>query len=175
MFPPFPFYHLIETEGFAKMARRLGWKSYGLPNYYVCFVLLSQCRDWIGRIEANEHTGVPLQRVEMLAFREVCRRFDFTFGFCSRLRGSEVRILFKKREDMIHKIETFLRQETKIWFFTRLELLLSGGVGWDVPRAFDEKVMAAIYRSHCATHMTKCALKVKLPVERLVGLQSLSS
>lgn len=38
MFPPFPFYHLIETEGFAKMARRLGWKSYGLPNYYVCFL-----------------------------------------------------------------------------------------------------------------------------------------
>jgi mannan polymerase complexes MNN9 subunit len=37
MFPPFPFYHLIETEGFAKMARRLGWKSYGLPNYFVSF------------------------------------------------------------------------------------------------------------------------------------------
>ena len=35
MFPPFPFYHLIETEGFAKMARRLGWKSFGLPNYFV--------------------------------------------------------------------------------------------------------------------------------------------
>ncbi|KAF2670148.1 hypothetical protein BT63DRAFT_446578 [Microthyrium microscopicum] len=35
MFPPFSFYHLIETEGFAKMARRLGWKSYGLPNYFV--------------------------------------------------------------------------------------------------------------------------------------------
>jgi mannan polymerase complexes MNN9 subunit len=35
MFPPFPFYHLIETEGFAKMARRLGWKSTGLPNYKV--------------------------------------------------------------------------------------------------------------------------------------------
>lgn len=35
MFPPFPFYHLIETEGFAKMASRLGWKSYGLPNYFV--------------------------------------------------------------------------------------------------------------------------------------------
>nr|POF08166.1 mannan polymerase complexes subunit mnn9 [Quercus suber] len=34
MFPPFAFYHLIETEGFAKMAHRLGWKSYGLPNYY---------------------------------------------------------------------------------------------------------------------------------------------
>ena len=41
MFPPFPFYHLIETEGFAKMARRLGWKSYGLPNYYVRFLLSS--------------------------------------------------------------------------------------------------------------------------------------
>lgn len=35
MFPPFPFYHLIETEGFAKMARRLGYQPYGLPNYLV--------------------------------------------------------------------------------------------------------------------------------------------
>jgi hypothetical protein len=35
MFPPFPFYHLIETEGFAKMAKRLGWSSFGLPNYKV--------------------------------------------------------------------------------------------------------------------------------------------
>lgn len=35
MFPPFAFYHLIETEGFAKMASRLGWKSWGLPNYKV--------------------------------------------------------------------------------------------------------------------------------------------
>ena len=35
MFPPFPFYHLIETEGFAKMARRLGWGCFGLPNYFV--------------------------------------------------------------------------------------------------------------------------------------------
>ncbi|KAF4629208.1 hypothetical protein G7Y89_g8934 [Cudoniella acicularis] len=35
MFPPFPFYHLIETEGFAKMARRLGWSATGLPNYKV--------------------------------------------------------------------------------------------------------------------------------------------
>lgn len=38
MFPPFSFYHLIETEGFAKMARRLNWKSYGLPNYLVYHV-----------------------------------------------------------------------------------------------------------------------------------------
>ena len=35
MFPPFPFYHLLETEGFAKMARRLGWTCWGLPNYFV--------------------------------------------------------------------------------------------------------------------------------------------
>lgn len=39
MFPPFPFYHLIETEGFAKMAMRLGWRSSGLPNYYVSLPL----------------------------------------------------------------------------------------------------------------------------------------
>ncbi len=39
MFPPFPFYHLMETEGFAKMARRLGWGCWGLPNYFV-----SQCQ-----------------------------------------------------------------------------------------------------------------------------------
>ena len=35
MFPPFAFYNLIETEGFAKMAKRLGWDSWGLPNYLV--------------------------------------------------------------------------------------------------------------------------------------------
>lgn len=35
MFPPFAFYHLIETEGFAKMAARLNWESFGLPNYLV--------------------------------------------------------------------------------------------------------------------------------------------
>jgi len=35
MFPPFAFYHLIETEGFAKMAKRLGWSSWGAPNYLV--------------------------------------------------------------------------------------------------------------------------------------------
>jgi mannan polymerase complexes MNN9 subunit len=40
MFPPFSFYHLIETEGFAKMAARLGWKSSGLPNYFVSFYFL---------------------------------------------------------------------------------------------------------------------------------------
>lgn len=35
MFPNFPFYHLIETEGFAKMAKRLNHEVFGLPNYLV--------------------------------------------------------------------------------------------------------------------------------------------
>jgi len=35
MFPAFPFYHLVETEGFAKMARRLGYTCWGLPHYFV--------------------------------------------------------------------------------------------------------------------------------------------
>jgi mannan polymerase complexes MNN9 subunit len=37
MFPAFSFYNLIETEGFAKMAKRLGWQATGLPNYKVRF------------------------------------------------------------------------------------------------------------------------------------------
>ncbi len=36
MFPAFPFYHLVETEGFAKMAKRLGYGVFGLPDYFVC-------------------------------------------------------------------------------------------------------------------------------------------
>lgn len=35
MFPSFPFYNLIETEGFTKMAKRLGYQAYGLPNYVI--------------------------------------------------------------------------------------------------------------------------------------------
>lgn len=35
MFPAFPFYHLVETEGFAKMAKRLGYSIFGLPDYFV--------------------------------------------------------------------------------------------------------------------------------------------
>lgn len=42
MFPAFPFYHLVETEGFAKMARRLGYTCWGLPDYYVSFFFPSQ-------------------------------------------------------------------------------------------------------------------------------------
>lgn len=37
-FPTFPFKHLIETEGFAMMAKRLGYGVYGLPNYIVFHV-----------------------------------------------------------------------------------------------------------------------------------------
>lgn len=38
MFPPFGFYHRIESEGFAKMAMRLGYQPWGLPNYLVTHV-----------------------------------------------------------------------------------------------------------------------------------------
>jgi mannan polymerase complexes MNN9 subunit len=34
-FPAFPFYHLLESEGFARMARRLGYICWGLPQYLV--------------------------------------------------------------------------------------------------------------------------------------------
>jgi len=37
MFPPFPFYHLIETEGFARMAKRLGWRYASLAHLIVQF------------------------------------------------------------------------------------------------------------------------------------------
>jgi mannan polymerase complexes MNN9 subunit len=56
MFPPFPFYHLIETEGFAKMANRLNWESYGLPNYLVGFPLPLHMRSSL-----NTFPGLPLQ------------------------------------------------------------------------------------------------------------------
>jgi hypothetical protein len=75
MFPPFPFYHLIETEGFAKMARRLGWKSYGLPNYYVRSFLVYA----ISRIFTDNRTGVPLQRVKV--------SFDVPIFFRLRVSG----------------------------------------------------------------------------------------
>lgn len=56
MFPPFAFYNLIETEGFAKMARRLGHQPYGLPHY-----LVSSCRFLAERGTAiNAYKGLPL-------------------------------------------------------------------------------------------------------------------
>lgn len=62
MFPPFPFYHLIETEGFAKMAKRLGWQSYGLPNYKVCVPDDADIKPEQNQVRTNKNnTGVPLQ------------------------------------------------------------------------------------------------------------------
>lgn len=58
MFPPFAFYHLLETEGFAKMARRLGYQPFGLPNYFVSLsrlVVLSLSKLIYGE------PGLPLQ------------------------------------------------------------------------------------------------------------------
>lgn len=55
MFPPFSFYHLIETEGFAKMAKRLGWQPWGLPNYKVSTPThITMCA------APNIHPGLPL-------------------------------------------------------------------------------------------------------------------
>lgn len=47
MFPPFAFYHLLETEGFAKMARRLGYVPFGLPNYFVRLHLILLWRRYL--------------------------------------------------------------------------------------------------------------------------------
>ena len=49
MFPPFAFYNLIETEGFAKMAKRLGWAATGLPNYKVHKRIHSSLSVWYSR------------------------------------------------------------------------------------------------------------------------------
>jgi mannan polymerase complexes MNN9 subunit len=38
MFPAFPFFHLVETEGFAKMVKRLGYEVIGIPDYFVCII-----------------------------------------------------------------------------------------------------------------------------------------
>ncbi|KAG1040566.1 hypothetical protein G6F46_008893 [Rhizopus delemar] len=35
IFPPFPYQHQVETEGFAKMAKAIGYEIWGLPNYLV--------------------------------------------------------------------------------------------------------------------------------------------
>ena len=79
MFPPFPFYHLIETEGFAKMASRLGWKSYGLPNYYVSssHLPLVLCDD------ADVDLGIPLQRMKDCENIEACECLALRAGRCS--------------------------------------------------------------------------------------------
>ncbi|KAI7887218.1 hypothetical protein K492DRAFT_121703 [Lichtheimia hyalospora FSU 10163] len=39
IFPTFPFQHQVETEGFAKMAKALGYQIWGLPNYLVYHII----------------------------------------------------------------------------------------------------------------------------------------
>jgi hypothetical protein len=34
-FPAYPFQHEVETEGFAKMAKAMGFGVYGLPSYII--------------------------------------------------------------------------------------------------------------------------------------------
>ena len=70
MFPPFPFYHLIETEGFAKMARRLGWSCWGLPNYFVSHPLITTALPL-----ADPGKGLSLQRMTEQAWKSL-----FCFG-----------------------------------------------------------------------------------------------
>lgn len=68
MFPPFPFYHLVETEGFAKMARRLGWESFGLPNYFVSLISPIYLALYLFpklKTLTERFAGVSLQRVSV--------------------------------------------------------------------------------------------------------------
>lgn len=39
IFPTFPYQHQVETEGFAKMAKALGYSVWGLPNYLVFHII----------------------------------------------------------------------------------------------------------------------------------------
>jgi hypothetical protein len=34
-FPAYPFHHQVETEGFAKMAKAMGFSVVGLPSYLI--------------------------------------------------------------------------------------------------------------------------------------------
>ncbi|KAI8337066.1 Anp1-domain-containing protein [Chlamydoabsidia padenii] len=40
-FPPFAFQHQVETEGFAKMAKAMGFGVYGLPSYLIYHIMNS--------------------------------------------------------------------------------------------------------------------------------------
>ncbi|GMG54005.1 unnamed protein product [Aspergillus oryzae var. brunneus] len=68
MFPAFPFYHLVETEGFAKMAKRLGYQVFGLPDYFVSllyfyflFYLFSPVSCLVGDGANGFDLGISLQ------------------------------------------------------------------------------------------------------------------
>ncbi|RUS19073.1 hypothetical protein BC937DRAFT_88014 [Endogone sp. FLAS-F59071] len=40
-FPAYPFQHQVETEGFAKMAKAMGFGVYGLPGYIIYHIINS--------------------------------------------------------------------------------------------------------------------------------------
>lgn len=40
-FPPYAFQHQVETEGFAKMAKAMGFGVYGLPGYLIYHIMNS--------------------------------------------------------------------------------------------------------------------------------------
>jgi mannan polymerase complexes MNN9 subunit len=75
MFPAFPFYHLLETEGFAKMARRLGWQCFGLPNYFVSH---SPIPSFASGMEINTERGLTF--MPLLANRCIIITSDFSFS-----------------------------------------------------------------------------------------------
>lgn len=64
MFPAFPFYHLVETEGFAKMAMRLGYSVFGLPDYFVRSPVFAFLNTWLlAYANCYPVLGLSLQRV----------------------------------------------------------------------------------------------------------------
>lgn len=74
MFPAFPFFHLVETEGFAKMVRRLGYEVIGIPDYFVCAFcfLLWGCTS----LTWNRYIIITSDGLlSMLAFSAFCVRF----------------------------------------------------------------------------------------------------
>lgn len=85
MFPPFPFYHLMETEGFAKMAKRLGWSCWGLPNYFVSSFTVKtrnfhgqhfniSCRYIISTSETGLYICFPVLVARFNAFFLTCQK-----------------------------------------------------------------------------------------------------
>lgn len=80
MFPPFAFYHLIETEGFAKMAKRLGWTATGLPNYKVCYLIA--CSTMLAN---TAHRFIIITSEVLIEAPAPCLRF-----FIVNLRGKDI-------------------------------------------------------------------------------------
>lgn len=52
-FPAYPFQHEVETEGFAKMAKAMGFGVYGLPSYIIKHIYnnCTYCGSWFAFYE----------------------------------------------------------------------------------------------------------------------------